>query len=300
MAAVLSGEWKGHLKRLWWGLSQPVRLWQAARYTAQSRWPAAVLFYHRIAKHADNDWSMTASDFRRQLDWIGRRAEVCRSLDEVRQGQLSGERPRLLVHITFDDGYAENCTYAIPELLQRGWGCTYFVATRFVEFGEPFPHDVGRGRVLPVNTKRQIQEMAEAGIQIGSHGINHMDFGAGWPLVAMQRELVGARKRLQDWTGQPIDYFSFPYGLPRNISQEAIDLVAEAGYRGFVSAYGGWNWPGGDAFHFQRFHADPGLIALANILSLDPRLIRRRPQLHYQSPQRPRTTQPLVSRKAFR
>ncbi len=69
--------------------------------------------------------------------------------------------------------------------------------------------------------------------------------------------------------------------MPANISQEAIDVVIESGFKGFLSAYGGWNWPGEDDFHLQRIHGDPGLASLTNWLTLDPRKLRRGSQLIY-------------------
>ena len=49
----------------------------------------------------------------------------------------------------------------------------------------------------------------------------------------------------------------------------------DAGYDGVCSAYGGYNFPGDDAFHLQRYHADPSLLRLKNWLTVDRRWVNR-------------------------
>ena len=65
---------------------------------------------------------------------------------------------RPAVSITFDDGYAENCDFALPLLIQRGVPCTYFVTTENLRRQCPFPHDVAAGQAL-----RKLGDAAEAG-----------------------------------------------------------------------------------------------------------------------------------------
>jgi hypothetical protein len=70
----------------------------------------------------------------------------------------------------------------------------------------------------------------------------------------------------------------FPYGLHQNLSGLAIETARKIGYASVCSAYGGYNFPGDDAFHLQRIHADPETIRLKNWLTVDPRklaLVRR-------------------------
>ena len=255
----------------------------ARRFDETQKWPAAILFYHRVADRIQNTWSIDCARFKEQLDLIGSLGSFA-SLDEIRMEQLSGRRDRLKVAITFDDGYRENMDTAIPELLRRKIPCTYFVATDFVEYSRPFPQDIQRGHHLPPNSKEEIRTIADLGIEIGGHTRSHLDLGQEWPTEKLRSELCDSRKKLQDWTGQSIDYFSFPYGLIHNISQAAIEMIAETGYKAFVSALGLWNVPGGDSFHLPRMHGDPCTEALRNWLTLDPRRIERQSPLRYEMP----------------
>jgi hypothetical protein len=58
-------------------------------------------------------------------------------------------------------------------------------------------------------------------------------------------------------------------------------LAKEAGYRGICSAYGGYNFPGDDPFHLQRFHADPEWIRWINWMTVDPRKIDNTHRFQY-------------------
>ncbi len=252
----------------------------AEELRSRQQMPAAILFYHRVADQHLNPWTISNRDFERHLDWLSKNVRFV-SLQDIQLTQAANVRAEMEVAITFDDGYRENLDWALPELIQRKIPCTYFVTTGNVESQEPFKHDLDLGTPLQVHTKKEIQQLAEYGIEIGCHTDSHLDLGLQYSREELLSEIRDSRHKLQDWTGQSIDYFAFPYGLPNNISQAAIDIVLESGFKGFVSAYGGWNWPGEDDFHLQRIHGDPGIASLTNWLTLDPRKLRRGSRIHY-------------------
>ncbi len=162
-------------------------------------------------------------------------------------------------------------------LVERKIPCNYFVSTHFVETGDPFPHDLASGQSFRPNSISDIASMASNGITIGAHSHTHPDFGQEMSDHQLRTEIHDVRKKLQDWSQQPVYYFAFPFGLAKNITQRAIDYVFDDGFDCFVSAAGGHNWPGFDANHLQRVHGDPGMAAVANWLTLDPRnLVRNR------------------------
>jgi hypothetical protein len=74
--------------------------------------------------------------------------------------------------------------------------------------------------------------------------------------------------------GRDVRYFAFPYGQHANLSAAAFRVAYQVGFAGVCSAYGGYNFPGDDAFHLRRFHADPEFIRFKNWLTVDPRKLR--------------------------
>lgn len=236
-------------------------------------YPVAILFYHRIADSQLNDWTMTRRDYLMQLDWLQTNFDVV-TLEEAQRRAVAPYNERPTVAITFDDGYADNVTNAIPELVRRNLPATYFVATDFVRTGNPFPHDVARGVPLQPNTIDDLCQFAAAGIELGAHTKSHANLGAIGDVDQLRDEIVGSKEQLERWCRVPIRYFSFPFGLPDNTSQKAVDIIREAGFAGFCTAYNAWNWPGMGGFHLRRYHADPGVQSLKNRLTLDPRKLK--------------------------
>ncbi len=251
----------------------PVRLGANACYAVTGCAPMCVLFYHRVSDSSSNAWTISHSNFKQHVRWLKSHCDLV-SLSEIQNRMTTGYNNRAAVCITFDDGYSENCDFAIPHLLEQQIPLSYFVTLDLVLEGMPFPHDVQSGECLAVNTLAQLREMSAAGVDIGVHSRTHRDLGSLHHPECLQDEIVSPRKELQSLLGKSIDYFAFPYGKKENISDAAIRMVHSAGFRGFCSAYGGYNWPGDDPFHIQRIHGDPDLVRLKNWLTIDPRKMR--------------------------
>lgn len=242
--------------------------------------PIILLYYHRIADDAASPWTMSNAMFQQQMNWLRRRYDMV-SIEEAQQRIRNDNNSRIAVHITFDDGYADNCQQAIPFLLEHGIPCTYFVSSWFVLNNGQFPHDKRLGVVSRPNTLAELEQMAAAGIEIGSHTRTHADLGRINDPRRLYDEVVGSGEDLQSALGRQIRYFAFPYGLPDNLNSLAYRLADEHGYEGICSAYGGYNLPGGDPFHLERFHVED-MPRLKNWVTVDPRRILRPYHFDYQ------------------
>jgi peptidoglycan/xylan/chitin deacetylase (PgdA/CDA1 family) len=243
------------------------------RRAAAGRAPVMVLFYHRIAEHPANDWTLPFREFQAQIAWLKSAFDII-SLAEAQRRISSGENFRAAVCITFDDGYADNCRRALPLLFRERIPFTYFVASDHVLCGRPFPHDAENGQPLRPNTIEELREIAARGGDVGAHTRSHADLGGVHDAECLVEEIVGCRDDLQRALGHPVRYFAFPYGRHENLTPNAFHVASQAGYRGVCSAYGGYNFPGDDAFHLQRIHADRDMVRLQNWLTVDPRKLR--------------------------
>jgi len=262
--------WKRLLLNAYYHGTLPARWARRRAYALAGRMPVVVLFYHRVAGDRANEWTISDRTFARQIRWLKRHFNLI-SLSEVQRIMRSGHNHRPCASITFDDGYADNCHEAIPLLVKERIPCTYFVTARNVLEGLPFPHDVALGRPLPPNSLEQLRAMADAGIEMGAHTFTHADLGKLTDLEKLRYEVVTAADALADAIGRPMRYFAFPFGMQRNMSLLAFQMARKAGYEAVCSAYGGYNFPGDDAFHIQRVAADPWTIRLKNWTTIDPR-----------------------------
>lgn len=248
----------------------------------------SVLFYHRVADDHPNSWSISRSDFQKHIEYCQNNFELI-ALDDLQRRVRSGESPRATVSITFDDGYADNCDFAFPLMIERNVPCTYFVTTTHILKGESFPHDVEAGVPLQPNTVAQLREAADAGIEIGLHTRDHVDFSRIHDPDVVHAEIVEAKDVLEQMIGRAVRYFAFPYGMPWQLTQQAIEAVHEAGLLGFCSAYGAYNLASTtetqrDPFHIRRCHGDAELSRLRNWLTFDPAKVRTEPDVRYSLP----------------
>jgi peptidoglycan/xylan/chitin deacetylase (PgdA/CDA1 family) len=193
----------------------------------------AVLMYHSVTPYTDDPYLVTVSParFRQQMDWLR-----LRGLRGICVADLLGARARGggagLVGLTFDDGYADFMHYALPVLARYGFTATLFpLAARLGGTNTWDP----AGPRKPLMTARQVRHAAEAGMEIGSHGLRHVSL-PGASGAALTAELENSRAVLQAASGQPVTGFCYPYG---DTDQRVVDAVRTAGY-----SYGCAIWRG--------------------------------------------------------
>ena len=263
----------------------PIRLWARARFNRSDRMPVTGLFLHRVADDHPNDWTITTRQFDRMIQWLEKNVDLV-SVDEAQNRLREGNRGRVAVHISFDDGYADNCLHAVPTLLSKKIPFTYYVTTQNVRHGKPFPHDLKVGQPLAPNSMDEIRAMHDAGVEIGVHTRTHPNVADLRRVKEIEPEICGARDDLAEWIGDRPRHFAFPFGLRHNVSSRSIQLLYDEGFSSYASAYGGYNFPFDDAFHLKRFDGDPNFHRVRNWLSLDPRWVYAQRDHHHRPIQR--------------
>jgi peptidoglycan/xylan/chitin deacetylase (PgdA/CDA1 family) len=250
---------------------------------ALGRSRAVVVYYHRVG--GCDRMSKPARAFGRDLAALKRRYE-CVGLAELCRRLREGERlRRRSVCVTFDDGYRDNYTTAMPILLAAGVPATFFVATGFVNTDRAFPHDRrGGGAVAgrPNLTWADLSAMQAAGYEIGSHTVDHTNLGEA-DADTINREVRESLAALERELGRRPRAFSFPWGKPADISRQALEAVRRAGYYAAASAYGGCNRRGGHPLMIRRVDVGNGglsrLAVRARVAGFDPEYLRLRIKL---------------------
>ncbi len=153
--------------------------------------------------------------------------EIQRCKDEMRR-PVDPPRYRPLA-ITFDDGYEGIYTYAYPILKESKITAIIFVTTGYI--GRRNKWDKSPGPRFKHLDWVQIREMADGGIWFGSHGVNHGFLTKQNDSVA-KYEIETSKKILEDGLGQPVDFFSYPYG---DYDERIINFVRESGYKAAFS-----------------------------------------------------------------
>lgn len=96
----------------------------------------SILVYHRVLPQADPLFptQVDAERFAHHLDVLSCCFNVLPLPDAIARLH-SGRLPPRAASITFDDGYADNATVALPLLRARGLHATFFVAAGFLDGG---------------------------------------------------------------------------------------------------------------------------------------------------------------------
>lgn len=183
-----------------------------------------VAMYHSVGDCSDDPYRITVTPERleRQLAWLRRRGLRGVSVSELLAARARGEG-RELVGLTFDDGYADFVTHALPLLHRWDCGATLFVLPGRlggVNAWDPL------GPRKPLLTADGIRRAAAEGVEIGSHGLTHVDLTKADD-VTLKVEVAESRALIEELTGAPVDGFCYPYGT---VDARAVQAVREAGY----------------------------------------------------------------------
>ncbi|MFJ5263782.1 polysaccharide deacetylase family protein [Streptomyces sp. NPDC088387] len=183
-----------------------------------------VAMYHSVGDCSDDPYRITVTPDRleRQFAWLRRRGLRGVSMAELLAARSRGGG-RDLVGLTFDDGYADFLDHALPVLRRSGFGATLFVLPGRLG-GDNAWDPLGPRK--PLLTADGIRHAADAGVEIGSHGLTHLDLTRVDDLT-LKAEVAESGALLSELTGTQVAGFCYPYGT---IDARVVDAVREAGY----------------------------------------------------------------------
>ena len=182
-----------------------------------------VLMYHSVEPYQADPYLVTVSPprFEQQMHWLARRGLRGASVRDVLAARAAGAG-KGLVGLTFDDGYTDFARHALPVLQRFGFGATVFVIAGRLGGDNAWDPE---GPRKPLMSAGQVRDLAQAGIEIGSHGLRHIRLPAA--RHALAEEVGGSRRILQEITGEPVGGFCYPYG---DLDAEAVARVRDTGY----------------------------------------------------------------------
>lgn len=203
---------------------------------------SSVLVYHTISSPAEplpGEIDISPEAFARQVDWLARWRSVVPLIET-----LSPNKRRHPVALTFDDGFQDNLTVALPLLEKYSMPATVFVTPGFT----------GNESYL---ARAEVRELSRHPlITIGAHGLWHRHFNHLTTDEARQ-ELVEARRVLEEITDKKITLMAWPYG---ECNAQLEQLATECGYqaswsvwKGNNGTHGRWRVPLGRSDNMARF-----------------------------------------------
>lgn len=161
--------------------------------------------------------------FETHLQWLSKRRERVVPLRKF----FSAPEEKNLLAITFDDGFRDNLTVALPLLEKYNLPATVFVTADLI----------GKEKYL---SSEELQTLASHPlVTIGSHGFHHLH------LTTLSEdevlfELTESKKILEEIIGKTVDLLAYPYG---DCNAKVEKLSEKCGYAAAWSVWNGQNTP---------------------------------------------------------
>jgi peptidoglycan/xylan/chitin deacetylase (PgdA/CDA1 family) len=207
-----------------------------------------ILTYHYIRVNPDrNDrlgfaLSVTPSDFAAQMDWLAQNGyHPITTEDLFAYLNLSQGLPSRPVILTFDDGYEDFYTTALPILRSHDFRAVSYVVSGFV--GWP-----------GYMTAAQIREADRSGIEIASHTVSHPNL-ANMSAAAVGSQVTQSKLFLEQVIGHTVWSFCYPSG---KYTAAVASAVANAGYHDATTTRFGYSYSLANRYVWSRLRVAGG------------------------------------------
>ncbi|MES3037371.1 MAG: polysaccharide deacetylase family protein [Bdellovibrionota bacterium] len=173
------------------------------------------LMYHSLENpfyDSGDLYSLPVDQFKQQIEWLkenGFRFRPFGSNDPVRNATE--------ISVTFDDGFLDNYTEAMPFLVSQGVPFTVFMISDFI--GAEYKN------YLNVHELREM--VKNPLVTIGGHGKSHSNL-LHLSHEAAVAELTESKKTLEDVLGKEVTTMSFPHG---GFNEGLVEAAANLGFK---------------------------------------------------------------------
>ena len=194
---------------------------------------APILAYHAVHPDRQDVINVSPHRFARQMQWLadhGFRGVSLQTYQKAVASQ-SPEAPRM-VAITFDDGYLDNLTHALPILQKHRFNATIFIVPGRV--GTGMIHDEAWLQQFPSVPPAayayldwsHLELLQATGVELGSHTVTHPLLDQ-LSLSEQESEIKESKRLLESRLNAPVTSFCYPAG---HFTDDCLRFVREAGY----------------------------------------------------------------------
>jgi len=200
----------------------------ANQFTTNTR-PIPILVYHQIAAAPPKgspfrSLYVAPEAFGRQMAWLERLGYLGLSMTAL-QPYLNGKKNGKVVGITFDDGYLNNLSNALPSLTKHGFSSTCYAVSGLLGKTNVWDESTGIAQT-PLMNEAQLRQWVSAGQEVGSHTHQHIDLTFS-DKDTCQLEISLDKSELESVVKKPVEHFCYPYG---RYQPEHINMVDDIGF----------------------------------------------------------------------
>jgi peptidoglycan/xylan/chitin deacetylase (PgdA/CDA1 family) len=232
-----------------------------AEGTVRGPIPVPILMYHSISEEAAprfRPYAVTPRHFSEHMTALDEGGftpvTVTGFCDLTRsESPVWPERP---VVITFDDAFRDFRETALGALLDHGFPATLYVPTSYVGATSRWLAREGEA-TRPMLTWSALEEVARAGIEVGSHTQTHPQLDL-LPMAAVETQLLESKHELEQRLQSSVTTFAYPFGY---WSRPVRQLVEQAGYSSACAVRDLCATSQDDVFTLGRFTVPYGMDA---------------------------------------
>lgn len=155
--------------------------------------------------------SVNPATFRRHVGWLADHGFRAFTLAEGLARLQAGTLPSRALALTFDDGFLNTATVALPILAARGFRATVFAVTEYLGRSNDWPTQPPSVPRLPLMDWSGLNELRAAGWEVGAHTRTHPDL-TRLGLEEARLEVAQSKEALEERLGAPVSLFAYPYG----------------------------------------------------------------------------------------
>ena len=209
-----------------------------------------ILMYHRIATNgsaAMEQFRVAPDLFANQMATLRRAGYYTVGLGDWVSAMAGYQSLRgRPVILTFDDGYQDFLTAAMPVLRAHSFSATVFLVAERI--GRNADWDSRYGQPAPLLLWEEVRALQEAGIEFGCHSSAHR------PMTGMRRpelaeDTVRARAILEEGLRTSVKSLAYPYGAE---NQFVRDVLEDLGFQAAVTCEPGLSRLGDDPLRLPR------------------------------------------------
>lgn len=187
---------------------------------------------------------------------------------------LSCEKTGKVVGITFDDGFQNNLTHALPVLLKHGFTATCYGVSRMMGGTNRWDH--GKVAEKPLMTLAEWRQWHAAGMDVGSHTREHANL-TELSRDAARDQIAHSKNELEQAIGCEVRHFCYPYGA---YGAEHVEMVKDAGYASATTTHRGRAREGADLLALPRVLVARATQPLQFFLKIATTYEDRRAEMH--------------------
>ncbi|HYW58700.1 MAG TPA: polysaccharide deacetylase family protein [Polaromonas sp.] len=160
---------------------------------------------------------------------------------------LQGIKTGKVVGITFDDGYLNNLTHALPVLQRNGFSSTCYAVSSLLGKTNIWDQGIGIAQV-PLMNADQLRQWVRGRQEVGSHTQNHVRLLQCDAPTALA-EMTQDKAALQGLLGAPVQHFCYPYG---EYAPEHVAMARQVGFQTVTTTRRGRSAVQGDLMELPR------------------------------------------------